>query len=283
MLSAPALERTQPIIAARPTVLCLHSSTSSARQWQELAGLLEDRYEVAAVDLLGYGKADEWHGARKLTLDDEVDRLRDIFERAVGRVHLVGHSYGGAVAARAAVRYAHRVASVTLYEPVLFRFLADDDDSRGAKAEIEAVDRKVRAEIEQGRPEAAAEHFIDYWSGHGSWQSLPEWRRDGLARKMAKVVSDFDAVLDSDYDLDQFRRLSIPVLLLYGLRSPQASRRVVARLAEAVPDAEVRGLLGLGHMGPVTHAAQVNPLIERYLDRVDARERGGHTVRQRVA
>ena len=38
-------------------------------------------------------------------------------------------------------------------------------------------------------------------------------------------------------------------------------RRVVARLAAALPRATLRVFPGLGHMGPITHAAQINEAI----------------------
>ncbi|MFN8850688.1 MAG: alpha/beta fold hydrolase, partial [Inhella sp.] len=119
-------------------VVLLHSSASSSCQWRALMELLRAQLRVLAPELQGCGKSAPWHFHRPLRLDDEVDALAEVFERAGPRVHLVGHSFGGAVALRAALRYADRLASLTLFEPVLFSLLmAAAPDSEGAR-EIDA-------------------------------------------------------------------------------------------------------------------------------------------------
>ncbi|HPC11709.1 MAG TPA: alpha/beta fold hydrolase, partial [candidate division Zixibacteria bacterium] len=132
------------------TILCLHASTSSSKQWQPLAERMAARYRVVAADLYGYGQSPEWHGERPLTLDDEISLIADEIAAADEPVHLVGHSYGGAVAARVAVAYPDRVASLTLYEPVMFGLLRDDPNSRAAWEEIRAVERFVRTRTAAG-------------------------------------------------------------------------------------------------------------------------------------
>ena len=96
---------------AGPTVLLLHSSGSSGRQWQPLMEQLAGRMHCVAVDLYGHGGTADWPHERPLTLDDEVDLLVPLLERH-GSVHLVGHSYGGAVALKTATRHPDRVLSV---------------------------------------------------------------------------------------------------------------------------------------------------------------------------
>ena len=263
------------------TVICLHSSTSSSKQWQTLTESLSDRYRVVAVDLYGYGKTVDWPEERLLTLDDEVALFSDIIENSIEPVHLLGHSYGGAVAAQAALRYGSRIASLTMYEPVLFRVLGEAGNSAAAASEIAAVERTVRGKVAEGRTGEAAWHFINYWSGDGIWESFADWRQAGLAAKMAKVVSDFDSVRGSDYSLDRLAQLSVPTLLVNGLASPRASRRVVELLLHVLPDASLHSLANVGHMGPVTHPEKVNALFADFLEHVAARR--GRARAQRVA
>src|SRR5947207_7315785 len=111
----------------------LHSWLSSKSQWGALAERLASRFRVIALDLCGYGDNAVPAMGTAFTLDDEVrfvtDRLDDLVEARV-RVHLVGHSYGGLVALRFAQCRSHRVASLSLYEPVAFRLLDDADTAR---------------------------------------------------------------------------------------------------------------------------------------------------------
>jgi pimeloyl-ACP methyl ester carboxylesterase len=47
-----------------------------------------------------------------------------------------------------------------------------------------------------------------------------------------------------------------------GERSPEAAHVVVRRLGEALPDVRVVRIAGAGHMGPLSHADEVNSVIE---------------------
>jgi pimeloyl-ACP methyl ester carboxylesterase len=149
-------------------VLCFHSSTASGAQWAPLGAVLGTAYAVVAPDLYGYGDAPDWHGARPLELADEARRFDTLIAAAPAGVHLVGHSYGGAVALRAALRHPERVRSVTVYEPVLFGLLERVEPAGGALAESWAVARRVLERIAAGDRRKAAERFIDYWSGDGA-------------------------------------------------------------------------------------------------------------------
>ena len=101
-------------------VVVLHSSTGSKGQWRTALAEWTERYRVIAPDLLGYGDTDSWHRPRVLTLADEVEIVAAVIARADRPVHLVGHSYGGAVALHTALALGPRVASLCLIEPTPF-------------------------------------------------------------------------------------------------------------------------------------------------------------------
>ena len=67
-MSAPAGHPT----ASRPVVVLLHSSASSARQWDALAQALEPQFQVHAVDLFGHGRRPA--KATPATVHDEIGR-----------------------------------------------------------------------------------------------------------------------------------------------------------------------------------------------------------------
>src|SRR5687768_12960182 len=108
-----------------PAVLCLHSTGSSSRQWTRLTERLSKRFRVISADLISHGRSRSWARGEAPTLDAELDALSTVLESEAGAVHVVGHSYGGAVAIRLALRHPGRVATVSVFEPVMFRQLLE--------------------------------------------------------------------------------------------------------------------------------------------------------------
>lgn len=246
-----------------PAVL-LHSSASSSRQWSALAEQLAPHFDVRTVDFHGHGAQPAWRGESRLTLADEVALIEPILREA-GRVHLIGHSYGGAVALKAARMYPHAVRTLVVYEPVLFGWLFDADGDSGAAREVLALSEALKHNVALGRHYAAAASFIDYWSGAGVWESMDPVRRYAIAARIAAVGSQFDALSDERLPRAAVPGSAAPTLYMTGTQTPASTRRI-AQLARAVlPNANHVTLADMGHMGPITHAAKVNRRIHAFL------------------
>lgn len=246
-------------------VVCVHASASSSAQWRPLMDRLAGRFRTLAADLYGSGKSPMWPAVRPLSLADEVALLDPVLAAAGRRFHLVGHSYGGAVALRAALAAPGRVESLVLFEPVLFSVLTAEDPTQPAAREIAAVrDDTVRA-LERGDPRASGARFVDYWMGAGAWAAMPEPRREALAGAMTTVKAEWDAAFRERTPLSAFAELDVPVLCLTGSESPASSRAVARLLTKTLPRVTAVEIEGVGHMGPVTHPDRINTLIERYL------------------
>ncbi len=119
-------------------VIALHCSGAGAGQWRQLGDALDSHYELAAPEHYGCDSAGPWSGEHAFTLADEAARTIEIIDRSSCKVHLVGHSYGGGVALRAAVERPNRIASLTLYEPSAFHLLKAMG-ARGATAFAESA------------------------------------------------------------------------------------------------------------------------------------------------
>jgi pimeloyl-ACP methyl ester carboxylesterase len=258
-------------LPSRETVVLLHSSAASARQWDALAERLQARFDVHALDLHGHGRQAAWGGERALSLHDEAALVLPVIERA-GGAHLIGHSYGGAVALHLAATRPALVRSLAVYEPVLFRLLADHEPQSAAAQEAFGLAERMRALVAEGRAEHAAQRFIDYWSGASAWARMGVQRQDAIAARIDIVVQHFDALYAEPLPAARLARLGMPVLCLAGDRSTAAALRIAALLRELLPAARHETLTGLAHMGPITHAEQVNERLLRFhgLDAVAA-------------
>src|SRR5258705_13677631 len=98
-------------------VIALHCSGAGAGQWRQLADTLGPRRELIAPEHYGCESTGPWAGEHAFTLADEAARTLEIIDRSAGKVHLIGHSYGGGVALHPALERPSRVASLTLYQP----------------------------------------------------------------------------------------------------------------------------------------------------------------------
>lgn len=161
-------------------VIALHCSLGSGRQWTRLAEELGSAYQVVAPDIAGYGNN---RGSINLpmTLAEEVMLLAVQIDRVDGSFHLVGHSYGGAIAFKMATQppFASRVRSLTLIEPVLPTLLVESGADRRLHELFTQFARGLYVDLWNGQFMEAIEKFITFWkgSGFGRGQGLPKSRR----------------------------------------------------------------------------------------------------------
>ena len=246
-------------------IVCLHSSLGSSRQWFGLMDRLDDSYRVTATDLYGYGNSPKWHLDRAFTLDDDVDFFAPVLEAMNGPIHLVGHSYGAAVSLKAAQRYAPKISSLTIYEPVVFTALFASTETQQVAGEIVQFKNEVEREYRNGRPYSATRKFIEYWSGPGSWDQFGPQQQAAMSDKIDMVLENFKAIFAERDTLTSLESLHIPTLCLYGEKSPRSTRVISQMLSRVLPDAELRSMRGMGHMGPITHRETVNDQIEAFI------------------
>jgi len=110
-------------VGAGPTVILAHGSGASHRAWAPVVAALRDRYRVLTPDLLGYGRSEPSPASARFHPWSDLGVLIALAERIDAPVHLVGHSYGGALTLEAARSLGSRVASLTLIDPVAFHLM----------------------------------------------------------------------------------------------------------------------------------------------------------------
>jgi len=244
-------------------VLLLHCSASSGRQWDGLVGSLPQQFLPCAPDLYGYGAAARWSGPGRINLSAEARLAAEALPADARKLHLVGHSYGGAVALRLALEQPWRVQSLTLIEPVAFHTLKEG--GRPEKRLLDSVHRIAASVIRHtltGDYQRAMKGFVDYWSGEGAWHLASPSTRQRLGAHAPKVVLDFHAAISEQTPLETYRgRFDFPVRLVRGELSPQPTRRIAELLSERILGASLTTIPGAGHMLPLTHPEQVNAAI----------------------
>ena len=249
-------------VAGATPVLLLHSSQSNSGQWRQLIAQLQPHYDVLALDLLGYGSAPAAAIERpeSFRFADELPRILAAIEQANWQqpVHLIGHSYGGALALKIALEQPFPVASLTVFEPVAFHILDAEDSGR---QQVE----HIAGQMDQLAPAEATAKFVDYWNDEGFFAGLPARVQQLMIAQTNKVILDFAALMGEPHKATDYAQVQVPVLLLQGQYTQLSAQQVAARLLQVLPQVRTETVAS-GHMGPLTHADLVNPLILAFLN-----------------
>jgi pimeloyl-ACP methyl ester carboxylesterase len=230
--------------AGDPLVL-IHGLGHTWRGWKPMLPLLEEQFEVLAVDLPGFGYSPplpEGTESSPEALADAVERAMDAagFESA----HFAGNSLGGWIALELGRR--GRAATVTAISPA---GLAWGREAAWGEAILRAERWLAR---NAPAPEALQRSRVGPTLLAGPTFARP-WRihPDDLAEQ-TRLLADapgFEPTLTKTLGvqirgLDEIR---CPVLVLWGTRDVILLPRQGRRFERLIPGAELRYLKGLGH------------------------------------
>jgi len=220
-------------------------------------------YRVVAMDLRGNGWSDKPEVPRAYMLDAfAADVLETLTALDISRATLVGLSLGGAIATRVALRWPVRVERLALCGAVglgTVRFVSAARRLPRAlgRAPIGTVPRAVVAlALRAAYGNAAGFTARDVDEYHAP-ASDPAFRRALWA-----------AVHDVDWRTlhrGEVRRLTMPLLVIFGTRDRIVSPRLVSRIVGEAPRARIVMLEDVGHLSPEEAPERVNAELLRFL------------------
>jgi pimeloyl-ACP methyl ester carboxylesterase len=246
-----------------PIVIAAHCSSASHKEWLPLIDRLSPEWRVLAPDLIGYGRSGAWPEDKVFTGEADLSVLRELIKAVDKPVHLVGHSYGAALALEAARELGDKVQSLTLVEPVSFNLLRAE--RRPEWTEVEQLGRAVLSNMSSSNEREAAAAFMRYWLGRLRWWLSPEKFKQAITATIHKVALEFMIIIEAGPRLSDYASVTAPTLLIVGDKTRAPARAVVDLLSAALPNATVSVLKGAGHMSPFTHPSEVNQLIAGHL------------------
>ena len=120
-----------------PVVLLVHGALLDGSGWDRTAAALASSARVIAVSRVGHFPDSTSLDSVRYTFEQHAADLVDFIRaRRLGPVHLVGHSYGGVVAALVAARAPSEVRTLTLVELSANSLVAD------SAARVELIGRR---------------------------------------------------------------------------------------------------------------------------------------------
>lgn len=250
--------------SAGPCIVLVHAAVTSPGQWRPLfqaAAETGAEFHFRAPALIGYADSRRRDGTIPKASDDLPALLAFMDSMAPDEpVHLVGHSYGGATALKAALERPSSVRSLALFEPVLFDVLAQVGEQR-LFAGVDALAEDQIARIAADDMDGAARGLITYWRGRDAWAAMTDTQQAYIIACMPTVAGGWQILCHDRTNLLALSRLACPVTLLSGGKTTAAARAVVNILCSRIPQAVHHCISEADHMGPVTHSERVNPII----------------------
>ncbi|HEY4241268.1 MAG TPA: alpha/beta fold hydrolase [Kofleriaceae bacterium] len=245
---------------AGDAVLLVHSGGLGGRQWRRLAADLATTHRAIVPELVGYGDSPPLAPGEPFDFTRDVAELLSVVDAvapAGAPLRLVGHSYGGLLAAHVALARPAQIRALALYEPVIFAMLDRRDELSGIRTTWEPD--------ASGVDEAWLAAFVAWWNGPGAWSTLAEDVRASFRRVGWKLFREVISLSADPTPAARFASIAAPTLLMGGALTPALEQRVLQTLAARLPHATLTMLDGAGHMGPITHAATVNAAFAAFI------------------
>ena len=248
-----------------PPVVLLPPGASPASAWRKVSERLAGDYRTVAVNPSGYGETGPFRGDRPMTVADEAAAAGAVATTLGGPVHLVGHSYGGALALELALSRPDLVATLTLIDAAPYPLLAQAGKDELA-AEVEGVNRRYIDMARNGDPAEAFALYLDYYNGEsGVWARMPDAARGRLLSLAETVAVALTAAHASRVTLEAVRSIDRPTLVVAGAATDPVHMAIAQILAETIVGARFETVAGAGHMLSLTHPDDVAALIAGFI------------------
>jgi pimeloyl-ACP methyl ester carboxylesterase len=242
-----------------PAIIFVPGSCSTGAAWRPILAALTGRFRCVTTSLLGYGRTVERRTASDPSINHEAVAVEAVIRRAGGRVHLVGHSFGGLVALAVALRHEVPLASLTIIEAPAVELLRDRSEQEHYRTFRQMSDAYF-ADYAGGNPQAVAA-MIDFYGGTGTFASWPAKVQDYTVRTTPVNIRDWACAYGFPLSAVALGSIDVPVLVIRGSESPQAVQRANELLCECTPGASVATVEAAAHFMIATHAGAVARLI----------------------
>lgn len=251
-----------------PPVIFVHGALSDYRTWMPQLEAVAPRYRgiaysrrchypnVSSAEAAGYS----WE--RQL---EDLTALLQLLD--LGPVHLVGHSYGGALAFHMAQRHPEYVQSLVVGDPSVYSIFQlqagarslRDDQARGFEESLTLYDA--------GQQEAAVRAFLQAVIGMDVLDQLPPRDRDIVLDNAGTLGSTLRTPLEAaPFVLEDVRRLQVPVLLITGSQSLPVWRTICDTMEGALPNSRLTVLGGASHGLQIERPDLFNEVLIDFLD-----------------
>jgi len=217
--------------------LTVHSSGSGP----ELASLLAPHFTVYGFDRRGRGGSGD---TPPYAVDREIDDIDALIDHAGGPAFLYGHSSGGPLAMRAAIRLGGKVSKIAMYEPPY-------NNDPGAQESWSRYLGELTEALAEGRRGDAVALFMRFTGTQpeqvDAMRRAPFW--PGMEAVAPTLAYDHAAILGEPWSVpaELAARVSVPALVVSGDAGLPFMPDAARVLSRAIPQGRLRMLAGQTH------------------------------------
>ena len=261
-----------------PPVVFVHGTVCDCRAWFAQTDALSSDFRTISYSRR-YARPNDRKGD---VLDSTVQNNSADLEALIkglnlDKVHLVGHSYGGFIAAYFATKHSELLRSLTLVNAAVFTVLVSGTGAGAsfglllrspsvalsARRLVNAVNATVKA-VDGGDKSAAEKIFV---------QAIQDGRTDlpAKAKGFSEMVAENAGTLKETtapsppLTVRDAGAIKTPTLVLWGALSALWDSRVSETLSGSIPSAEKAEIEGAGHFCLMEKPAEVNERIGRFV------------------
>jgi 3-oxoadipate enol-lactonase len=243
-------------------VLMIQGLGASKNAWNLQRIAMATRFRIISFDNRGAGRSDK--PTEPFTLEQMADDALAVLDAAgIETAHVVGASMGGVISQIVAVKYPHRVRSLTLVCTAC----------RNHPWRQELLQTWAKTAEEKGMIEVGKEAAQWVMSPRSFRRLVPAFTWMGplaALRPRHSFVSQIDAILNTREDLvDQLSTITAPTMVIVGNQDILTPRGDSEEIAERIPNSELVVISGAAHGLMMEHSSTFNKILIEFLQRTE--------------
>ena len=245
-------------------LLLLHGFTGSKFDFHDQLSWFTDRHRVLAPDQRGHGESTNLGRPDAYSFDIMVEDLAGFLDAVdVPRCHLLGHSMGGMIAMRFALRHPTRLASLilmdtaaeplTIFPQALREQLAQEVRANGCASRIKAMQEMPLSD--------AQKRGVDFLGSDEHWRRI-ELKLSQMDAEAWVALG--DAMSKQTSLVPDLRKLGMPTTIIVGEHDVPFIEPS-ARMVEAIPNARLETIPLAAHSPQYENATVWRRAIDAHL------------------
>jgi len=243
-------------------VLMIQGLGASKNAWNLQRIAMATRFRIISFDNRGAGRSDK--PEEPFTLEQMADDAIAVLDAAgIDTAHVVGASMGGVISQIVAVKFPHRVRSLTLVCTAC----------RNHPWRQELLQTWAKTAADKGMIEVGKVAAQWVMSPRSFRRLVPAFTWMGplaALRPRHSFVSQIDAILNTREDLvDQLSTITAPTMVIVGNQDILTPRGDSEEIAERIPNAELVVIAGAAHGLMMEHSSTFNRILIEFLQRTE--------------